>query len=130
MKQKDMTINNPIFHMFTVAAHSVIETIDEIIHKGVTVKEIADMIKNHEYTRKISKTLLGVTFEFYSLKINNLSFHLEVRKGIIDHVLYLNIHTAEHVVLTYRSYEEGLKLDDQIKKEHLPEIVNDNKKRK
>lgn len=122
------TVPKSIFEKLSDKAHSILETLNEIIHKGVTVQEITDMVKTHDHAQKTSKTLLGITYDFYKLQLQNLTFTLEVKKGVIEHILFLKVHTADQVVMTYRSYEDGLTLKDQIRAEYLPELVKENKK--
>jgi hypothetical protein len=127
MDVKDTTPKS-LFEKLSDKAHSILETLNEFIHKGVTVQEIAEMVKNHENVRKMSKTLLGITYDFYKLQIQDLTFILEVRKGVIERILFLKVHSSDQVVMTYRSYEDGLTLEDQIRAEHLPQLVKEYKK--
>ncbi|MCT8137965.1 hypothetical protein H1D32_09475 [Anaerobacillus sp. CMMVII] len=85
------------------------------------------MVKDHENTQKTSKTLLGITYDFYKLQLNDLNFRLETKPGVIEQILYFKVYTSDHEVLTYRSYEDGITLEDQVKTEHLPEIVKQNR---
>ncbi len=117
-----------ILKIFSQTAQSLFETLSEMVQKGITVKEIAEMVKNHENTRLKTKTMLGITFHFYKLKINDLVFHLEIKEDVIEKILSFKIYTADHIVLNYRSYEDELKLEDKIKSEHLPQIVKENTK--
>ncbi len=115
-----------ILKSFSQTAQSLFEMLGEMVQKGVTVKEIAEMVKNHENTRLKTQTLLGITFHFYKLKINDLVFHLEIKEDVIEKILSFKIYTPDHIVLNYRSYEEALTLEDKIKTEHLPDIVKEN----
>lgn len=108
-------------------AQSIVSTFSEMMKKGVTLQEIVDMVKNHENAKKVSKTLLGITYDFYQLELQGLSFQLEIRQGVIERILYLKVYTKDQVVFHYRSYQGDLTLEDQIKAEHLPEIVKGNK---
>lgn len=116
-----------IFNKLSNKTRSIFEALTEMIHKGVTVKEIAEMVKDHESTQTTSKTLLGITYDFYKLKIQDLIFQLEIKQGVSEQILYFKVYTSDHIVFTYRSYEDGLILSDQIKTDHLPEIVKYNK---
>ncbi|MFN7249564.1 MAG: hypothetical protein ACK4M9_02125 [Anaerobacillus sp.] len=122
------TVPKSLFEKLSDKAHSILETLNDIIHKGVTVQEIAEMVKTHDNVQKTSKTLLGITYDFYKLQIQDLTFILEVRKGVIERILFFKVYTSDQVVMTYRSYEDGLTLEDQISAEHLPQLVKDNKK--
>ncbi|RXI97823.1 hypothetical protein DS745_15795 [Anaerobacillus alkaliphilus] len=127
MEVKDVvTETKNIFKKLTNKAQSMFETLGEMVQRGVTVEEVSEMVKNNEDTKKTSKTLLGITYDFYKLKIQDLTFHLEVKKEVVDRILYFKVSTPEHTVFTYRSYEQGMTLKDKIKLDHLPEVVKQN----
>lgn len=125
--KETLTESRSIFNKLSNKTRSIFETLTEMVHKGVTVKEISNMVKQHESTQKTSKTLLGITYDFYKLKIQDLIFQLEIKQGVIEQILYFKVYTADHIVFTYRSYEDGLMLSDQIKTDHFPEIVKASK---
>ncbi len=122
-----VTETKNMLRKFTNKAHSIFETFKEMTKRGVTVQEISDMVKNHESTKKTSKTLLGITYDFYHLKIQELTFHLEIKKEAVERILFFKVSTPEHTVFTYRSYDDEMNLGDKIKLDHLPEVVKKNK---
>lgn len=118
-----MENNKGLFQKLSEKTHSIVEAFHEIVQKGVTVNEIAEMVKSHDHTKKTTKTMLGLTFEFYTLRLSDLSFYLEMKKDIIDKIVSLKVYTENDVVLNYRSYDDGISLEDKVKAKHLPELV-------
>lgn len=125
--KETVTETRSIFNKLSNKTRSIFEALTDMVHKGVTVREIAEMVKHHESTQKTSKTLLGITYDFYKLKIQDLMFQLEIKQGAIEKILYFKVYTSDNIVFTYRSYEDGLMLNDKIKTDHLPEIVKASK---
>lgn len=115
------TIN--LFKNVSEKAQFVFDTLTELVQRGVTVQEIAEMVKTHDNTKKTSKTLLGMTYHFYQLQLKDLKFYLETKQNRNEEILFFKVYTSDHIVFTYRSFEDGVSLQDQIKAEHLPEMV-------
>jgi hypothetical protein len=85
----------------------------------VTVEEIAEMIKQHPDTLMTEQTLLGITYRFYRLTIENTAFYMETRvinnEKKQERVLFVTFGTTEHSLLTYRSYDDQTELNKPIK---------------
>ena len=71
---------------------------------SVTVQQLANYIRFHPETKIVKKELLGLTFSFYQLEKEGISYHLEM-KG--DYPLQIDVHSANHVIVSYRSYRDA-----------------------
>lgn len=72
---------------------------------SVTVKQLADYIRNHPETKMETKELLGLSFSFYRLEKESIHYYLEM-KG--SYVLQIDVQTVDHTIVSYRSYQDSL----------------------
>ncbi|WP_409305530.1 hypothetical protein [Peribacillus sp. SCS-155] len=79
---------------------------------STSVQELADFIKGHPETKVITRNLLGLTFSFYSLETEDLSYYLE-QKG--PHILGLEVKSNQQSIVSYRSYRDTYPLNSPIK---------------
>ena len=89
---------------FSQAAEYVKDKITTIMGtNSVTVQQLANHIRFHPETKMESKELLGLTFSFYQLEKEGIHYYLEM-KG--DYILQIDVHTADHRIVSYRSYRD------------------------
>jgi hypothetical protein len=106
--------------MLKNATHTIKDAMADLMEQEqVTVEEIAEMIKQHPDTLITEQTLLGITYRFYRLTIENTAFYMETRvinnEKKRERVLFVTFGTTEHSLLTYRSYDDQIELNKPIK---------------
>ncbi|MGF3104614.1 hypothetical protein [Rossellomorea sp. DUT-2] len=69
-----------------------------------SVQELADFIQIHPDTHAIKKSLLGNTYTFFRLNLNNYRFYLETTN---DRILQLDGSLNGKELVTYRSYRDS-----------------------
>ncbi|MBM4762924.1 hypothetical protein [Bacillus sp. B15-48] len=79
---------------------------------SVSVQELADFVQSHPNTAKNQKKLLGITFTFYHLQIENNSFYLETNDF---RILQLDVFLNGTPFIAYRSYRDFYRLNTPIK---------------
>ncbi|WP_175987251.1 hypothetical protein [Bacillus sp. Marseille-Q1617] len=77
-----------------------------------TVPELAEFIQQHPDTQVIRKNLLGNSYTFYRLNMNNYQFYLETNS---DRVLQLDGYSNGTKFVSHRSYRDFDDLDSPIK---------------
>jgi prophage DNA circulation protein len=106
--------------MLKNATHTIKDAMADLMEQElVTIEEIAEMMKQHPDTLIEQQTLLGITYRFYRLTIENMVFYMETRvinnKKHLERVLFVTFGTTEHSLLTYRSYDDQMQLNKPIK---------------
>jgi hypothetical protein len=106
--------------MLKNAAHTIQDAMADLMEQEqVTVEEIAEMIRQHPDTLITEQTLLGITYRFYRLAVENITFYMETRvinnQKKLERVLFATFGTTEHSLLTYRSYDDQMELNKPIK---------------
>lgn len=71
---------------------------------SVTVQQLANHIRFHPDVKKVNKELLGLTYSIYQLEKEGIHYYLEM-KG--EHILQIDVHTANHRIVSYRSYRDS-----------------------
>ncbi|MGM0923535.1 MAG: hypothetical protein ACQEWW_20395 [Bacillota bacterium] len=105
-------INRTKMNLIQAAAY-VKQRIDSLTGtQTATVEQLAAYIQYHPDTKKETKTLLGLTFSFYTLDQVDVHYKLET-KG--SDILQLDVRTLEHHVVSYRSYRDQNKLNVPIR---------------
>ncbi|MBD8067747.1 hypothetical protein [Bacillus sp. PS06] len=85
-----------------------------------SIEELASFVAAHEYTNFNQRSLLGITFHFYELKLNDLTFYLETKGESGSYILELLITNSTNTLVQYYSYQhksnptKAVKLTDQI----------------
>ncbi|MCA1062782.1 hypothetical protein QTG56_16015 [Rossellomorea sp. AcN35-11] len=69
-----------------------------------SVQELADFIQIHPDTHEINKSLLGNTYSFFRLNLNNYRFYLETTH---DRILQLNGSLNGKELVSFRSYRDS-----------------------
>jgi hypothetical protein len=78
---------------------------------SASVAQIAEFIQKHSDTQVKTKELLGHTYRFFSLKINNDYYYLEMNN---DRILQLDAYSKGKVIVKYRSYRDSYDLNTPI----------------
>jgi hypothetical protein len=102
------------------AAHTIKDALAELMEQEhVTVEDIAEIIKQHPDTSIIEQTLLGITYRFYHLTVENTAFYMETRvinsELNTERILFINLSTTEKPLFTYRSFEGKPESHKQVK---------------
>ncbi|RBP00852.1 hypothetical protein [Rossellomorea aquimaris] len=77
-----------------------------------SVQELADFIQIHPDTHEIKKQLLGTTYTFFRLNVNNYRFYLETTNG---RILQLDGSLSGKELVSYRSYRDSDDLHSPVK---------------
>jgi hypothetical protein len=77
-----------------------------------SVQELADFIQIHPDTHEIKKHLLGNTYTFFRLNVNNYRFYLETTKG---RILQLDGSLSGKELVSYRSYRDADDIHSPVK---------------
>lgn len=72
---------------------------------SVTVRQLAEYIRNHPETKKENKELLGLNFSFYHLEKESIHYSVTM-KG--SYILQIDVQSADHIIVSYRSYRDSL----------------------
>lgn len=72
---------------------------------SVTVRQLAEYIRNHPETKVENKELLGLTFSFYQLEKESIHYYVAM-KG--SYILQIDVRSSEHTIVSYRSYRDSL----------------------
>jgi hypothetical protein len=120
MNQFHHSFSSKLKEILKNATHTIKDAITDLMaQEQITVEEIAKMIKQHPNTLVTEKTLLGIAYRFYRLTIENTAFYMETRvinnENKQERVLFVTFGTTEHLLLTYRSYDNQTKLNKPIK---------------
>jgi hypothetical protein len=79
---------------------------------SASVQQLAEFIQKHPDTQVSTKNLLGNTYNFFRLKINDDYFYLETSN---DRILQLDGSSNEKELVAYRSYRDSYDLNTPIK---------------
>ena len=79
---------------------------------STSVEELAKFIQKHPETQVSIKNLLGNTYSFFKLKINEDHFYLETKN---DRILQLDGSLNGKELVNYRSYRDSYNLKAPIK---------------
>lgn len=79
---------------------------------STSVEELAQFIQKHPDTQVSTKNLLGNTYSFFRLKINENHFYLETKN---DRILQLDVSLNGKELVNYRSYRDSYNLKNPIK---------------
>lgn len=104
-------MNNLLKHLANKAQETVGQAVEYVKEKlttildtkSVTIQQLADYVSTHAETNVENKELLGLHFSFYQLERDGIHYDLEM-KG--TSILQLDVHTAEHTIVSYRSYRD------------------------
>ncbi|TYR81632.1 hypothetical protein FZC66_07305 [Priestia megaterium] len=99
---------------FDHAKQSVQQTTDVINKKvtalfspnGMSVLELYELIKGHPDTIVKKQTLLELTYCFYKLELDGISYYMETKN---DYLLHMSIYSQSHTYFTYHSYKDSMK---------------------
>jgi hypothetical protein len=102
------------------AAHIITDLIEK---EEISFSEIVQMIQQHPDTSVMEQTWLGLTYRFYSLRLDNALLYMETRfinKGKTngmneERILFIRVHPSDDSPIVYRSYDEKSKLDESVK---------------
>lgn len=88
---------------------SVKEKISSFLQEDrMTIEQAAALIQHHPSTIKTQQTLLGITYHFYHLCVAETTFYAEAKGSHGEHILYMTAFNDQHVLFTYRSYEQTM----------------------
>lgn len=79
---------------------------------SVSVKQLAEFIQQHPDTQISKKELLGNTYTFYRLKVNEDLLYMETNN---DRILQLDGSSHGKQFVSYRSYRDSYDLDTPMK---------------
>ncbi|MBB6446115.1 hypothetical protein [Bacillus benzoevorans] len=79
---------------------------------SASVQQMAEFIQQHPDTQVSTKSLLGNTYRFFNLKINDDYFYLETNN---NRILQLDGFANGKEFVSYRSYRDSNDLHTQIK---------------
>ncbi|MGN7400212.1 hypothetical protein ACTHO0_10170 [Cytobacillus praedii] len=79
---------------------------------AASVKEIADIIKNHPDIKVTKKDLLGLQFTFYEMELDGMYYYLEMKNSLI---LQVDVQTLNEKIIAYRSYRDKYSLQTPVK---------------
>ncbi|MGM0866737.1 MAG: hypothetical protein ACQEWF_18865 [Bacillota bacterium] len=79
---------------------------------STSVQELADFIQIHPDTHEIRKHLLGNTYSFFRLKMNNYQFYLETTN---ERILQLDGSLNGKELVSYRSYRDSGEIHSPVK---------------
>lgn len=79
---------------------------------SISVKQLAEFIQQHPDTQVSKKELLGNTFTFYRLKINDDFLYMETNH---DRILQLDGSSHGKQFVSYRSYRDSYDLNTPIR---------------
>lgn len=109
-----------VFHNITEKVTETVNhfqgTVYDILNREkVNVNDLANFIKDHPITNKITKKLLDITLNDYKLSINDVQFLMETRgEGDTEKVLSVTVVNNSKLIVKYRSYDpassKGLKI--------------------
>ncbi|MDQ0257532.1 hypothetical protein J2S74_004990 [Evansella vedderi] len=89
--------------------------------RPIRIRDLANLIITHQESRKQSKTLLGLEFNFYQLKMGPITLKLETKGKDDDYILEVTALENGEELFSYKAYEE----DQSLKDKHLlPEYVH------
>jgi hypothetical protein len=129
-------MNSKIQNFYSKVKQAVEETAHKVKDKAaaykqketVTVAEISEMIQHHSNSTIKKRTLLGLTYRFYKLTLENITFEMETKGLFNEELLFLSIYTDEETLLSYRSYENKQNKHETISTNHLAVVVKRNEK--
>ncbi|WP_110927277.1 hypothetical protein [Bacillus massiliglaciei] len=112
-------MSHVINHLFQKAQSAISQTAEYVKEKlaeaagtSETIPEIVRMIETDPETTVQKQQLLGLEFTFYHLEKSGINYYLET-KG--SYILQLDIHSAGHEILAYRSYRDQKKLGSSVR---------------
>lgn len=79
---------------------------------SVTIAELSQHIINQPETILIKKNLLGISFSFYHLQKEDVTYYLEMRNS---QILQLDVQAHDHTIVSYRSYRDKSDLPASVK---------------
>ncbi|WP_374055886.1 hypothetical protein [Rossellomorea sp. FM04394] len=105
-KDRAMAAMNKFKHNMTGTYYSIADI------PTASVQELADFIQIHPETNQIEKHLLGNTYTFFRLHLNNYRFYLETTHG---RILQLDGSFNEKELVSYRSYRDSEDIDSPVR---------------
>jgi hypothetical protein len=101
--------------------HSIVEKIETLLQEPTfSIEELSSFVATHPNTIFAEKSLLGIHFYFYELKLNDMFFYLETKGHSGSYILELLITNQTKTLFQYYSYQhklnptKPLKLTDSI----------------
>ncbi|MGE7761560.1 hypothetical protein [Peribacillus sp. NPDC097895] len=79
---------------------------------SVTIVELSEQIINQPETKLIRKNLLGISFSFYHLQKEDVTYYLEMKSS---QILQLDVQAHNHTIVSYRSYRDLSSLPTAIR---------------
>ncbi|RBW70931.1 hypothetical protein [Bacillus taeanensis] len=127
-------MNSKIQAFYSKVKQAVEETAHKVKDKAgvykqretVTIAEVSEMIQHHSESRVKKRTMLGLTYRFYKLTLENITFEMETKGAFNEELLCLSIYTEDAILLTYRSYENKRNKHEPISANHLAAVVKRN----
>ncbi|ADU30403.1 hypothetical protein [Evansella cellulosilytica] len=89
--------------------------------RPIRMKELTNLIIANPESKKKTKTLLGLVFNFYVLKLGAITLKLETKGKNDDYILELTALDNGETLFSYKSYEDNHSIKD---KHLLPEYVH------
>ncbi|MFC3885841.1 hypothetical protein ACFOU2_21140 [Bacillus songklensis] len=109
------SIYQDVRQIFQQGTQSVKDKLTSLFqHETMTVEEIADFIQHHPNTMRTQQTLLGITYHFYHLHLEEATFYMEAKGKQGEHILYATAYIDSQVLFTYRSYGENPSLNKKV----------------
>jgi hypothetical protein len=88
-------------------SNAVRDKIEYVLQKpSLSIEELATFIKTHPNATLDTKTYLGITYSFYNLHIEDLTFYLETKGKTSDYILELLIQDQKKPIFDYFSYKQ------------------------
>lgn len=86
--------------------------------RNINLEELLNLIKNYNEVKITKKEYLGLYFNTYVIKINDLYFKVETKGKNKEEILEIKILENAETIFSYKSYEENNKKDF-----YLPEFI-------
>jgi len=104
-------------------SNAVRDKIEFVLQKpSLSIEELATFIKTHPNANIETKNYLGITYSFYNLHIEDLTFHLETKGENSDYILQLLIQDQKQPIFDYFSYKQKGSTQKHVK---LSNAVNE-----
>ncbi|WP_027409676.1 hypothetical protein [Anoxybacteroides tepidamans] len=101
------------------AAHAFTDWLEQ---ENRSFYDIASFIRSHPDTTIKKQTWLGLTYRFYSLRLNHVTLSMETKKTAREeHILFISVIPSHAEPIVYRSYDEQSDLNTIVKVPPLTE---------
>ena len=96
--------------------NNIKEMIDKIKNQStLSVRDLATIIRFHPDTEMKRNEWLGLTFHFYRLQLDNVTFCLETKGKDNHYILMCQVFDENGIVSEYTSYNNEMSVHDRMK---------------